>query len=95
MKMSDLIPFEVVLEEQLRDPEFRAEWERTAPARALANRLIGYRIEHGLTLVALARLLGISRDEMVLLEAGDELPPPEIERRATAVLDSPADQASP
>lgn len=91
MKMSELIPFEVALEEQLRDPEFRAEWERTAPARALANRLIGYRIEHGLTLAALARLLGVSRDEMVLLEAGDELPSPETERRVTAVLEPSAD----
>src|SRR5215204_5013481 len=59
MRLEDLIPFEQILEEELRDPEFRAAWERLAPARAVANRLILYRAEHGLTQTALARLLGM------------------------------------
>lgn len=44
-----LITFEQILEEDLKDPEFRAEWERTALARAVANEVVRYRIEHGLT----------------------------------------------
>ena len=74
MKLSGLIPFEVVLEEHLLDPDFRSEWERTAPARALANRLILYRVDHGLTLEALARLLGVTWREAADLEAGDDCP---------------------
>ena len=60
MNLDHLIPFEQVLDEELRDPEFRAEWERLAPARAVANRLIAYRADHGLTQTALGRKLGMS-----------------------------------
>ncbi len=49
MNLDELISFEQLLERQLRDPEFRVEWERLAPARAVANSLIGYRLDHGLT----------------------------------------------
>jgi DNA-binding XRE family transcriptional regulator len=74
MKREDWIPFEQVLEEDLRDPEFRAEWERLAPARALAIRLVGYRIDHDLTQSALGRLLGMSQPAIARLESGDHLP---------------------
>ncbi len=74
MKMEDMIPFEQVLEEHLKDPEFRAEWERLAPARAVANRLIAYRADHGLTQTGLARLLGMSQPAVFRLELGEHLP---------------------
>jgi transcriptional regulator with XRE-family HTH domain len=74
MKLEDLIPFEQILEEELRDPEFRAEWERLAPARAVANRLILYRADHGLTQTALARLLGMSQPAIARLEIGEHIP---------------------
>ena len=32
----------------LQDPQFRAEWERTALARAVAEAVIRYRAERGL-----------------------------------------------
>lgn len=72
--MDSLIPFEQVLAEELRDPEFRAEWERLAPARAVAIALVGYRIDHGLTQTALGRLLGMSQPAIARLEAGDHIP---------------------
>jgi DNA-binding XRE family transcriptional regulator len=74
MKREDLIPFAQVLEEELQDPEFRAAWERLAPARAVAHRLIGYRAEHGLTQSALGRLLGMSQPAIARLETGEHLP---------------------
>jgi DNA-binding XRE family transcriptional regulator len=74
MKREDLIPFEQLLEEHLRDPEFRAEWERLAPARAVAISLVGYRADHGLTQTALGRLLDMSQPAIARLEAGDHLP---------------------
>ncbi len=74
MKLEDLIPFEQILEEELRDPEFRAEWERLAPARAVANRLILYRAEHGLTQTALGQLLGMPQSAIARLEIGEHIP---------------------
>ncbi len=47
-----------VLAEMLQDPQFRAEWERTALARAVAEAVIRYRAEHGLSQTGLAGLLG-------------------------------------
>ena len=49
MKPSDLKTAEDALAEDLQNPEFRHEWERTALARAVSERLVQYRIEHGLT----------------------------------------------
>jgi DNA-binding XRE family transcriptional regulator len=74
VNIEDMIPFERVLEEHLRDPEFRAEWERLAPARAVAISLVAYRADHGLTQTALGRLLDMSQPAIARLEAGDHLP---------------------
>jgi transcriptional regulator with XRE-family HTH domain len=74
MKLEGLIPFEQILEEELGDPEFRAEWERLAPARAVANRLILYRADHGLTQTALGRLLGMQQSAIARLEIGEHIP---------------------
>jgi DNA-binding XRE family transcriptional regulator len=74
VNIEDMIPFERVLEEHLRDPEVRAEWERLAPARAVAISLVAYRADHGLTQTALGRLLNMSQPAIARLEAGDHLP---------------------
>ncbi len=63
-----------VLDNQLVDPEFRAIWERLAPARAVAMRLVGYRVEHGLTQTALGRRLGMPQAAVARLESGDHVP---------------------
>jgi transcriptional regulator with XRE-family HTH domain len=74
VNIEDMIPFERALEEHLRDPEFRAEWEWLAPARAVAISLVAYRADRGLTQTALGRLLDISQPAIARLEAGDHLP---------------------
>ncbi len=74
MKPSDLKTAEDALAEDLQDPEFRREWERTALARAVSERLVQYRIEHGLTQTALARKLGMQQSAIARLEAGDHNP---------------------
>jgi ribosome-binding protein aMBF1 (putative translation factor) len=63
-----------VLEEMLQDPEFRAEWERTALARAVAEAVIRYRAEHGLSQTGLARLLGWRQPVVARLEAAEHNP---------------------
>jgi transcriptional regulator with XRE-family HTH domain len=86
MKLEDLIPFEQILEEELRGPEFRAEWERLAPARAVANRLILYRAEHGLTQTALGRRLGMPQSAIARLEIGEHNPTLQTLLKLTDVL---------
>jgi transcriptional regulator with XRE-family HTH domain len=60
--------------ELMEDEEFRALWEATAPARALANRVLEYRIEHGLSQTQLARKLGLKQPAVARLEAGEHMP---------------------
>lgn len=69
-----LISNSQVLEEMLQDPAFRAEWERTALARAVAEAVIRYRAEHGLSQTGLARLLGWSQPVVARLEAAEHNP---------------------
>jgi ribosome-binding protein aMBF1 (putative translation factor) len=63
-----------VLDDLLQDPVFRLEWERTALARAVAEAVIRYRTEQGLSQTALARLLGWSQPVVARLEAAEHNP---------------------
>jgi DNA-binding XRE family transcriptional regulator len=72
--LESLPSFKDALDRQLQDPAFRAAWERTAPARAIALRLAAYRAEHGLSQSALARKLGVSQPTVARLETGEHLP---------------------
>jgi ribosome-binding protein aMBF1 (putative translation factor) len=74
MKVSDLESSSRVLARQLKDPTFRAEWERTTVARAVATRVIEYRAEHGITQTELARRLGMKQPAVARLEAGEHNP---------------------
>ena len=73
--------WEQVLEEQFEDPSFRARWERYAPARAMADTLIRYRIEHDLCQSQLAKLLGVKQPTIARWESGEHDP-----TRATITL---------
>jgi DNA-binding XRE family transcriptional regulator len=64
-----------LIAEQLRaDPEFRAEWERTKGARALAVAMVHYRAERNLSQEELAGLIGMTTAQIAGLEAGDANP---------------------
>lgn len=69
-----LISHEAVLEEHLRDPEFRAEWERTALARWLAVEVTHYRAAHELSQRELAELLGVHQSDVARMESGEHAP---------------------
>jgi transcriptional regulator with XRE-family HTH domain len=64
----------LVAEEQLRDPSFKAEWQRLAPAREFAATLLRYRAEHKLSQRALAERIGVSQPRIVKLESGEHNP---------------------
>ena len=73
-KVSQLKTASQIAAEELADPEIRREHERTALAHAVALRIIGYRVDHGLSQTALARLLGMHQPASARLEAGDHAP---------------------
>jgi len=74
MKLPDLKPFEEVLAEDLQDPAFRRERERTEIARAVALRVVQYRATHHLSQEQLAAKLGIKQPAIARLEAGEHPP---------------------
>lgn len=74
MKLSEMKNAQQVLAEQITDPAFREEWDRTVLARAVAMRVVAFRAEHGLSQAALARVLGVSQPLVARLETGEHEP---------------------
>jgi transcriptional regulator with XRE-family HTH domain len=72
--MSTYRPFNDFLSESLKDPEVRAEWDRTRLAHQVAMWVLRYRKERALTQAALARELGWPQSVIARLEAGDREP---------------------
>lgn len=76
-----------LIAEQLRlDPEFRAEWERTALGRAAAVAMVHYRTERQLSQQELAGLLGMTTEQISELEVGDANPSADTLHRISARL---------
>lgn len=86
MRLSDLPSAESVIEENLKDPAFRAEWERTAVARAVATRVVEYRGQHGISQTEMARRLGMKQPAVARLEAGEHNPSFETLARLSSAL---------
>ena len=80
MKLSDLKTAARVNAERRQDPEFRAEWDRTAFAHDVALRILRYRADNNLTQTALARRVGMTQSVIARLESGDQ--PPSIQTLA-------------
>lgn len=74
MKLSDLKPLDQAIDEHRQDPEFRAGWDRTAFARDVANRVVHYRTEHGLSQRELASLVGLVQPQIARLERAEHQP---------------------
>jgi len=74
MKLSELQTPDEVLEEEMVDPTFRREWERTALARAVALDVIRYRASHNLSQRGLAEVLGWKPAQVARLEQATHSP---------------------
>jgi transcriptional regulator with XRE-family HTH domain len=75
MKLSEMKTNDELLAEQLReDPEFRAEWERTGLARAIAVAVVQFRTDRGVSQRELASRLGMTQPQIARLERGDVNP---------------------
>lgn len=73
-KLSALLNADDIHEQNMRDLDYRREHERTQLANDVAIKVIRYRVDHGLTQAALARLLGMRQPHVARLEAGDHEP---------------------
>lgn len=75
MKLSEMKTNDELIAEQLQsDSEFRAEWERTALARAVAVAIVRYRAKHDLSQRDLAERLGMKQPQVARLELGEVNP---------------------
>jgi ribosome-binding protein aMBF1 (putative translation factor) len=75
-----------VLAKHLEGPEFRARWEQSALARAVAIAVVDYRAKHGLTQTQLAHRLGVRQPHVARLETGEHTPSIEMLQRLSRVL---------
>jgi transcriptional regulator with XRE-family HTH domain len=76
------VPFEQLLDEKLRDPEFRRAYEELEPAYQVAR----LRIRRGLTQAQLAELVGTKQPSIARLESGQVAPRLSFLRRVVEAL---------
>lgn len=81
-----MVTYEELIAEHMQDPEFAAEWKRTALAREIAIAIIRYRTDHDLTQAQLARRSGLSQPQISNLEVGERQPKLETLTRMAAAL---------
>lgn len=86
MSNAKLKSVEESLAEDLKDPEFRDEWNKTALARTVAIEVIKYRAENGLSQTELGRLLGMHQPAISRLEEGEQTPSIEMLTRLSKKL---------
>ncbi len=66
--------FRETLAEQMKDPEFRAEWEALEPERQIIRAMIEGRAERDVTQKELAEATGIAQADISRLENGTANP---------------------
>lgn len=86
VKLSELQTAEEIHEQDMQDPEYRREHERTRLATDIAIKVIEYRADHGLSQTVLGRKLGMSQPNVARLEAGEHLPSVDTLARLASVL---------
>lgn len=72
--VDQLVSSEEVLAEDLQDPQFREEWERTTIARWLATEVAHFRAENDLSQRALAQRLGLHQSDIARVERAQHTP---------------------
>ena len=66
--------FNDLLQDQLKDPEFKREWDELQPERELMNAIIKARTETGLTQKELSERTGIQQSNLSRIEQGNYNP---------------------
>jgi len=63
--------FDAYLSEQMENADFRQRWNAGEPAFQIAQQLIGYRLQNGLTQKQLAEKIGTSQSAIARIESFD------------------------
>ncbi|MBO4652168.1 MAG: helix-turn-helix transcriptional regulator [Lachnospiraceae bacterium] len=79
--------FDDFLNEQLKDPEFRKEFDALQPERALIQAMIDARHKSGLTQKALSEVTGIAQGDISKLERGKGNPSVRTLQRLAEAMD--------
>lgn len=79
--------FKDLLAEQLKDPEFRAEWDALQPERALVQAMLDARQKTGMTQKQLAEKTGIAQSDISKFETGGGNPSLKTLQRLAAGMD--------
>ncbi len=82
------IPYKEFREESLKDPETKKLYDELEEEFALAEAIIGKRIERGLTQKQLAEKAGTKQSAIARLESGDYNPSFKFLRKIAAALDT-------
>lgn len=68
------IPFEEVLKEQLKDPEFKKEYDALELEFSIIRQVIQKRLDKGMTQKQLAEKIGTKQSAIARLEGGNSNP---------------------
>ncbi len=78
--------FRQYLDQQLSDPEFKAQWDALEPEYQIINAIINGRKENGLTQKEFAARTGITQADISRLENGEANPSLKTMKRLAAAL---------
>lgn len=73
-KLSDLPTAAEIHEQDMKDLDYRREYERTRLANDVAIKVLRYRAEHGLSQSELGRMIGMRQPHVARLESGEHEP---------------------
>ncbi len=88
IKKASLYPFEKYLEESLKDPEYKKEWDAFEPEFQLASQMIEARIKRKMSQRALAQKVKTSQAAISRLEAMNGNPSLSFLKRVATALDT-------
>jgi transcriptional regulator with XRE-family HTH domain len=87
VKLSELHTADQIHERDLKDPQYRAEHERTRFANEVAVELVQYRTAHQLTQRELAEKLNMRQPHIARLESGEHEPKLSTLQKLSSALD--------
>lgn len=74
VRLSELRTAGEVHAQDMRDLDYRREYERTRLANDVAVKVIRYRVDHGLSQAELGKMVGMRQPHVARLESGDHEP---------------------
>jgi transcriptional regulator with XRE-family HTH domain len=86
VKLSDLRSADEIHEQDMLNPAYKQEYERTKFANDVALKVLAYRTEHGMSQTKLARKLGMRQPNIARLESGEHEPTLSTLRRLSLLI---------